>query len=142
MKAGSVSRGCPRGKVVAERKTDPNELFGQMLTQWENMANQMANTVMGTSQFGQGQNAAMTASLKIRETMHEQMSRFLEVANMPSREDITELREAVAKLDRKLDRIERKLDGGTGSGRTHDASPNGPPRTKRPASATKTGKNG
>lgn len=116
---------------MSERKTDPNELFGQMLTQWETMSNKMANSIMGTSEFGQGQGAAMTATLKLREAMHEQMTRFLEVANMPSREDIIELREAVAKLDVKMDRIEGKLDmaGGAEKGDTVHA---GPPRTKKP----------
>lgn len=117
---------------MPESKTDPSELFAKMLTQWETMSNKMANTVMGTSEFGQGQGAAMTATLKLREAMHEQMTRFLEVANMPSREDMIELREAVAKLDAKMDRIERKLDMAGGDGNKSDAMPAGPPRTKKP----------
>jgi len=128
---------------LADRKTDPNELFGQLLTQWETMSNQLANSVMGTASFGRGQNAAMTASLKIRETMHEQMTRFLEAANMPSREDISELRGAVAKLDARLDRIERKLDGAVPVAAKEAAPVKGPPRTKQPKAATKrTTKNG
>jgi ubiquinone biosynthesis protein UbiJ len=126
---------------MAEKKTDPNDLFGQMLGQWESMSNQLANTVMGTPQFGQGQNAAMAATLKIRETMHEQMTRFLEVANMPSREDIVELRAAVAKLDAKLDRIELKLDGAAPEVEKPAAAKT-PPRTKRPASAKQAAKDG
>ena len=117
---------------MSDKMTDPNAMFGQMLSQWESVSNDIANTMMGTSAFGQGQNAALTASLKIRETMHEQMSRFLEVTNMPSREDIVELRAAVAKLDAKLDRIERKLDA--------SGSPTkSPPRTRKPKSAAKPG---
>ena len=128
---------------MAEKKTDPNDVFGQMLTQWETMANDMANNVMGTSQFGQGQNAAMTASLKIRETMHEQMTRFLDVANMPSRDDLIELRDAVAKLDRKLDRIEARLDAGQIGTTAQPPVAKGPPRTKQPKRTAKgTAKNG
>lgn len=118
---------------MPDKNNDPNALFGQMLAQWESMSNDMANTMMGTSAFGQGQNAAMSASLKIREAMHEQMSRFLEATNMPSREEITELRSAVAKLDEKLDRIERKLDAGA----SRAAAPTpakSPPRTRKPKS--------
>lgn len=118
------------GRRVADKKTSPNDIFGQMVGQWEELSNKMANSVMGTDQFGQGQNAAMTASLKIRETMHEQMSRFLETANMPSREDIVELREAVAKLHTKMDRIERKLDD---VAKPAEPAPlKGPPRTRKP----------
>ena len=125
---------------MADKKTDPNDLFGQMLGQWEKATNEFANTVMGSQSFGQGQNAAMTASLKIRETMHEQMTRFLEVANMPSREDITELRAAVAKLDAKLDRIERKLDGAAPNAKPAAAPVKSPPRTRKPKTASKQGK--
>lgn len=125
---------------MADKKTDPNDLFGQMLGQWESLSNQIANSVMGTPQFGQGQNAAMTASLKIRETMHEQMTRFLEVANMPSREEIVELRAAVAKLDAKLDRIERKLDGVAPPAATTPVKT--PPRTRQPRSSKASAKNG
>ena len=121
---------------MADKKNDPNDLFGQMLTQWETMANEMANNVMGTTPFGKGQGAAMSASLKIRETMHEQMTRFLEVANMPSREEITELRSAVAKLDAKLDRIELKLDQVASQNSPASAPPKGPPRTKRAKTAS------
>lgn len=115
---------------MSQGKHDPAQLFGQMLTQWETMSNQFANSVMGTEQFGKTQGAAMAASLKLRETMHEQMSRFLEVVNLPSREAVTELREAVAKIDARLARIEAKLDGTSGVPATANA---GPPRTRKPA---------
>lgn len=123
---------------MPDKKNDPNALFGQMLAQWESVSNDMANTMMGTSAFGQGQNAAMAASLKVREAMHEQMSRFLEATNMPSREEITELRAAVAKLDEKLDRIERKLDAGDTSTPSGQAPMKSPPRTRKPKSASGT----
>lgn len=114
-------------------KGDINQLFGQMLTQWEEMSNQIANGFMSTPQFGQGQNAAMAASLKLREAMHEQMTRLLEAANMPTKDELAELRGAVGKLDQRLERIERKLeqmaDAAGGA-----AAPKGPPRTRQPAS--------
>ncbi|WP_284125516.1 hypothetical protein [Parerythrobacter aestuarii] len=119
--------------MAADQKGDINQLFGQMLTQWEDMSNQFANNFMSTPQFGKTQDAAMAMSLKLRETMHEQMTRFLEAANMPNRDEIAELRGAVGKLDEKLDRIERKLerlakeDGGS------VGPAKGPPRTKKPA---------
>ena len=124
---------------MPDKKIDPNDLFGQMLAQWENLSNDMANTVMGSPAFGQGQNAALTASLKIRETMHEQMSRFLEASNMPSREEISELRAAVAKLDAKLDRIERKIDAGAAANGSAPHPAKSPPRTRKPRSASKDG---
>lgn len=124
---------------MPDKKIDPNDLFGQMLAQWENLSNDMANTVMGSPAFGQGQNAALSASLKIRETMHEQMSRFLEASNMPSREEVTELRAAVAKLDAKLDRIERKIDASAGVSAPAAPPPKSPPRTRKPRSASRSG---
>lgn len=124
---------------MPDKKIDPNDLFGQMLAQWENLSNDMANTVMGSPAFGQGQNAALTASLKIRETMHEQMSRFLEASNMPSREEISDLRAAVAKLDAKLDRIERKIDAGAAANGPAPQPAKSPPRTRKPRSASKDG---
>lgn len=119
--------------MAADQKGDINQLFGQMLTQWEDMSNQFANNLMSTPQFGKGQDAAMSVSLKLRETMHEQMTRFLEAANMPNREEISDLRAIVGKLDEKLDRIERKLDRLAGASGDAAPAPKGPPRTKKPS---------
>lgn len=114
--------------MAADGKNDINQLFGQMLGQWEDMSNQFAQSVMRTPQFGQGQDAALAVSLKLRETMHEQMTRFLDAANMPTKHDLVELRGAVDKLDARLERIERALAAGTAG----TAAPKGPPRTRRP----------
>ena len=116
---------------MPDKKTDPNALFGQMLAQWETVSNDIANTMMGTSVFGQGQNAAMTAS------------RFLEATNMPSREDIVELRAAVAKLDAKMDRIERMLVESSAPARESQRPAKSPPRTRKPRTTSKqAGKDG
>lgn len=118
--------------MAAKDKGDINQLFGQMLTQWEDMSNQLANNIMSTPQFGKGQDAAMAVSLKLRETMHEQMTRFLEAANMPTKDDLVELRGAVSKLDERLDRIERNLEALTAKGDGSAPAPKGPPRTRKP----------
>lgn len=119
--------------MADEKKGDINQLFGQMLTQWEDMSNEFANNFMSTPQFGKTQDAAMAMSLKLRETMHEQMTRFLEAANMPNREEIAELRGAVGKLDEKLDRIERRLEKLAGDSGAAAPPAKSPPRTKKPA---------
>ena len=124
--------------MAANEKGDINQLFGQMLTQWEDMSNQIANNLMSTPQFGKGQDAALAMSLKVRETMHEQMTRFLEAANMPTKDDLVELRGAVGKLDERLDRIERNLEAlSTKSGKRTSSAPKGPPRTRKPKAKTK-----
>ena len=119
--------------MAANDKGDINQLFGQMLTQWEEMANQVANSVMSTPQFGKGQDAALAVSLKLRETMHEQMTRFLDAANMPTKDDLVELRGAVGKLDERLDRMERGLEALAGEHRkTVAPAAKSPPRTRKP----------
>jgi polyhydroxyalkanoate synthesis regulator phasin len=118
--------------MAADGKNDINQMFGQMLTQWEDMSNQFAQSVMRTPQFGKGQDAALAMSLKLRETMHEQMTRFLDAANMPTKDDLVELRGAVDKLDVRLERIERALaDKGNGG-----PALNSPPRTRKPRPRT------
>jgi len=126
------------------KKTDPNEIFGQMLSQWETASNDLANRFMGSGEFSKGMSAATTLSLKLRETMHEQMTRFLEAANMPNRDEVTELTRMVAALGDQLRQVEAKIDRLAG---TNTAAPvrnvKRPSRTKRPpakAASSKTGK--
>lgn len=125
--------------MAANDKNDINQMFGQMLAQWEDMSNQLANTVMSTPQFGKGQDAAMAVSLKLRETMHEQMTRFLEAANMPTKDDIVELRGAVGKLDQRLDQIEHHLQALGASDTGAKPASKGPPRTRKPKAKTADG---
>lgn len=110
---------------------DPVEAFGKLLSEWEKTSNDLANQMMGTDQFNQSMGSATSFSLKMREAMHEQMTRMLELSNMPSREEVSELTRLVSKIDQRLDRIERQLGSQSAEG-ARQARPR-PPRTKQPS---------
>ncbi|MDE2561074.1 MAG: hypothetical protein KGL48_02405 [Sphingomonadales bacterium] len=115
------------------KNANPNELFGQMLSQWETASNELANRFMGSGEFSKSMSAATAMSLKMRETIHEQMTRFLEATNMPSRDEVTELTRMVAALGDQLRQVEAKIDRLAG---TNAATPvrnvKRPARTRRP----------
>jgi hypothetical protein len=115
---------------------DPFEMFGKMLSQWETMSNEMANKVMGTSEYGRAMGAATGAGVRMREAIHEAMTKVLETSNMPSREDVTELARAVAAIDARLQRIEAALAKLAGDAPRTRAVKR-PPRTRKPPAKAK-----
>ena len=91
---------------------DPNPMaqsFSAMVTEWERNFDAFANQVMGTEAYSQAMNEMQKAQLTYQKNMTEAMAQHLSNLNMPSREDLLQLSEAVRQLDRRLERIEDKL---------------------------------
>lgn len=104
-------------------KPDPGTFFREMLGQWEGIANQFGAELM--------KSGASTAGLKARDAAKEAMSRALEAANMPSREDMTDMTARMRGIEARLERIEtllEKLAGAAGPGGDRPK----PKRTKKP----------
>ena len=114
-------------------KVDPAALFQQALNDWERTTNALANRLMGTGEFSRSINSATNLSLILQQHLQEGMARFLAAANLPSREDVAELGEAVRAVDARLERIEALLAGlGGGTASEAPARP-GPARTRKPS---------
>lgn len=112
-------------------KLDPAALFSQAVSDWERTTNALANRLMGSGEFSRGVNNATNLSLVLQQHLQENMARFLSTANLPSRQDVTELGEAVRAVDARLERIEALLAGLGGQAAEAPARPR-PPRTRKP----------
>lgn len=91
---------------------DPNPMtqsFSEMVTEWERNFDAFANQVMGTDAYSQAMNEMQKAQLQYQKGMSELMTQHLCNLNMPTREDVLQLAEAVRQLDRRLERIEDKM---------------------------------
>ena len=126
-----------------KRPPDPAENFRNLINEWERGFDAMANRFMGTEEFSrsmnQFQDLQLTMQKRFNEVMAEQLSHF----NLPSRDDILQLGEAVHALDKRVARVESMLAKQAAKKKKKkkngsDEEPlarSGPPRTKQPPSA-------
>jgi hypothetical protein len=116
--------------MANETPKDPGAIFNEWVTQWERNFDAFANKVMGTEGFSQAMNETQKAQLKMQGMFTQFMTEQLANMNMPTRDDVLRLGEAITAVDRRLERIEEKLalDG------KKKSSKKKPARTKKPAS--------
>jgi hypothetical protein len=112
---------------------DPADLFREMLGHWERTSNELVGKMLQSSEFSRSMNNATTLSLKLQQTMHEQMTRFLAALNMPSREEVASLGAGLRAIDERLTRIEAMLAASTGASAAPARERPRPPRTRKPA---------
>jgi hypothetical protein len=124
------------------KDVDPLATWRDLLSQWEQGMNTIANRAMGSDEYSSSMNGAMSATLKLQETMRQFMAVQLANANLPSRAEVQAIAERVGGLEARLDRITALLErivapAAPGSA---DAPPAAepararPPRTKKPPS--------
>ena len=124
----------------SNRPPDPAETFRNLVTEWERGFDAMANKLMGTEEFSRSMNQLQDLQLSMQKRFNEAMAEQLSHFNIPSRDDILRLGEAVHALDKRVARVEsmlakkakkkkKKKDG------ADSAATGGPPRTKLPPSA-------
>ena len=116
---------------------EPNPMaqqFSTMVTEWERNFDAFANQVMGTEVYSQAMNEMQKAQLQYQRGLTDTMRQQLEALNMPSREDVLQLAEAIRALDRRLERIEDKLDADTPKGKERPKKQK-PKRTRKPPQA-------
>jgi len=119
---------------MAERSMlDPFGLWAGLASQLEKVGNQAAQGSLNSAEFSALMNKALAGSMTARKALRAAMRRYLEVMNLPSRDDVTALGEQLRALEDRLVDVSAALDrlapnGGAG-GRT--AVPI-PPRTRKP----------
>ncbi len=128
----------------SKRPPDPAENFRNLVNEWERGFDAMANRIMGTEEFSRSMNQLQDLQLTMQKRFSEAMAEQLSNFNMPSRDDILQLGEAVHALDKRIARIEsllakqaaksgkKKKKGAT---KAEASARSGPPRTKKPPSA-------
>lgn len=115
--------------------TDPADAFRELLTQWERGFDSLANRIMGTEGFSRSMNQAQDAQLGAQKAFRDFMTQNLTMANMPTRDDLVRLAESVQDLDRRMARIEDLLQAMAPAARKTKPR-SGPPRTRKPPSAS------
>jgi hypothetical protein len=114
---------------MSEIPTDPMGMFRQMVDQWEKMTNEYGGKMMKTPEFAQGMQGVSAATLQIQTAVHEAMTKVLNVANMPSKDDFAALAERIGRIEAQLARIE------AASVVTRPTDTPKPARTKQPPKA-------
>jgi len=126
--------------VSKDRPPDPGEAFRNLVTEWERGFDKLANNLMGTEGYSRSMNQLQDLQLSARRMFQDFMTQNLTVANMPTRDDVVRVAEAVQDLDRRLERIEQILATMTNYSPDPVRRTAGPPRTKKPPSARKSSK--
>jgi hypothetical protein len=122
--------------MANDKPNNPADNFSEMVTQWERNFNEYANKVMGTEGFSQAMNEAQKAQLGYQKMFSDWMTQNLTTMNMPTRDDILRLSEAIAGIDQRLERIEANL-AGSPPGSVGKPAAKKPPRTRKPKSPAK-----
>lgn len=119
--------------MSANPATDPMGFFRDMLTQWEQMGNQVGSKMMESKEFAQIMHKGTAASLQAQNAVQEGMAKALSAANMPSKADIDALGERLLAVERQLAQIALAL--GKASGDNAATSATKPSRGRKPPSA-------
>ncbi|WP_379546491.1 poly(R)-hydroxyalkanoic acid synthase subunit PhaE [Qipengyuania sp. DSG2-2] len=109
---------------------DPAAQFNTMLAEWEKMTNSISESITGTKEFSQAVNQSNAMQMQMRAQIQKAMGKALEVANLPSREDIITLGERVGAIEGQLARIEAAI--GTDLKPADTARKPKPKRTRKP----------
>ena len=128
--------------MADKKQPDPAESFRNLVNEWERGFDAMANRFMGTEEFSRSMNQLQDLQLSMQKRFNEAMAEQLSHFNIPSRDDILQLGEAIHALDKRVARVEsllakkakkknKKKDGKKGDA----PASSGPPRTKQPPSA-------
>ena len=122
--------------MAKDTPTDPTEAFREMVTQWERGFDAFANNLMGTEGFSKSMNRVQDVRLGARNAFSEFMADQLSTFNMPTRDDVIRLAEAVQALDKRMAHVETLLEQSLpAEAKLRTAPRKGPPRTKLPPSA-------
>ncbi len=123
---------------MAERPAmDPLGMWREWVAQSERQWNAFLNQAMATDEFSQAMGKFMDFYLNLQKGMNEAMSRYLQLVNMPSRQEVLALGERLSAIEERLGRIEGALarergDGGSGPRAAEAAAAPRPPRTRKP----------
>ncbi|MDU4253034.1 hypothetical protein [Pseudomonas sp.] len=110
--------------MTASRFPDPLQLCREALNKLENGINGFAARKMDSTEFAQAMTACTRASTGARYLAERSIARLLEQLDLPSRDEVRELADAVRRIEDKLDQL------------LPDVAPSAmvprPPRSRRP----------
>ncbi|MGE3076870.1 MAG: poly(R)-hydroxyalkanoic acid synthase subunit PhaE [Dehalococcoidia bacterium] len=126
---------------MADQRTtpDPFAMFQEWVSNSERQWNSFLNNAMATDEFSQTMGRMMDVYLNMQKNLNEVMGRYLQLINVPTRNDILAIGERLSQIEDRLDQIE----SGIATAVRAQAAANGaattsaprPPRTKKPSKA-------
>ena len=119
---------------------DPFEMWRDWVANSERQWNSFLNNAMATDEFSQAMGRMMDVYLNMQKNMNEVMGRYLQVINVPTRNDIMAIGERLSQIEDRLNQIEGALARMSVPSAAGTAAPRAtavprPPRTKKPAKA-------
>ena len=119
---------------------DPFEMWRDWVANSERQWNSFLNNAMATDEFSQAMGRMMDVYLNMQKNMNEVMGRYLQVINVPTRNDIMAIGERLSQIEDRLNQIEGALARMSVPSASGTAAPRAtavprPPRTKKPAKA-------
>ena len=128
---------------MADQRTapDPFAMFQEWVANSERQWNGFLNNAMATDEFSQTMGRMMDVYLNMQKNLNEVMGRYLQLINVPTRNDILAIGERLSQIEDRLDGIENSVAlaaraqvSANGAATTGGGSPR-PPRTKKPTKA-------
>lgn len=95
--------------MADEKPVDPSATFQENLTKWEREFDANANRVMGTEAYSAWMNQMQQGQLTMQKAYSDFMTQHLQSMNVPTRDDVIRIGEAVRQLDQRMERIEHQL---------------------------------
>lgn len=124
---------------MAESKTlpDPMAMWRDWVATSERQWNAFLNNAMATDEFSQAMGRFMDVYLGMQKNMNEVMGKYLQAANLPTRDDVLGLGERLTALEDRLIRMETLLVAMAAANAPAAEAPAKPrpPRTRKPAKA-------
>ena len=94
-------------------------MFRNMVTQWEQLANQHGSQFMARPEAAQAMHSVTSAGMQVQAAVQDAMAKVLTAANMPSKVEIAAIGERLSAIEATLARLE----AASTSSRTDTAQP-------------------
>lgn len=95
--------------MADNKPLDLGESFREVVTNWEREFNAFANRVMGTETYSRVMNQAQNSQLGFQQMFADVMGRHFSALNLPTRDDMLRVSEAIQDVAQRLERIEAQL---------------------------------
>ena len=115
-----------------DKTGNPTQVFEEWVTNWERAVNSFSNKLMETDDFSKAVNSVQNTQLQMQKVFAEMMAKQLANLNMPSRNDMLDVVEAMHALENRFEKMEmqlKKISGAMEPGTKAKAK--GPARTKK-----------
>jgi hypothetical protein len=127
-----------RRRRMADKGTDPVQMWHTFLADMEKQFNSISNQAMGSEEFSRVVGQVTGASAGAKKAFGDFMEKYLAAMNLPSRSELIDLGERLHTIEGRLNDIMtllQRVHADVAADNVASGAPR-PPRTKRPPSQT------